>query len=205
MKKIFAFILIAFAIACNNDSTQQADVYDSVETVLHVKSADSLLVSEGRVSAWLNKNLAVENIKWTNLQLENFWNEDSLELQPFTPEPDFYKDYSTVLHYSADSSYILDVGSYGMIPIKDKKGNTTLEAGEPDTEISVIFTKEGKKARLLFAGPSSYIIDGQWLDTSQAMIVGTFDNENNQGKDTLVWIIDVKDQFFRLYNFKAVR
>lgn len=205
MKKFFAYLLIAFAIACNNNKPQDVAVYDSVETALHVKSADSVLVFDGRVSGWLNNNLAVENIKWTNLQLENFWNEDSLDLQPFSPSPDFYKDYSAVLHWSADSSYILDVGSYGMIPVKDKKGKITLEAGDPDTEISVIFTKTGKKARLLFAGPSSFIINGQWVDTSQAMIVGTFNKENNQGKDTLVWMIDIKDQFFRLYNFKAAR
>jgi hypothetical protein len=57
----------------------------------------------------------------------------------------------------------------------------------------------------MFAGPASNIISGRWMDSTQAMILGTFNQETGDKKDTLIWLIDVKDRFFRLYNFKSSR
>lgn len=200
-------ILLLLVAACNNEEKKPAEpeVLDSAQHAQLIASNDSALVTEVGVNGWLSQNLAVNNVNWNNLQLENFWHDDSLEKQPFTPTPQFYKDYHSVLHWSPDSTYLLDIGSYGSVVVKDPQGNTTLEGGDPDTEISVIFPEANQKARLLFAGPSSYIISAQWLDSTQALILGTFDQANNQDRDTLLWIIDVKDNFYRLYNFKGAR
>lgn len=204
-KCIVIWVVIFLLMACkNNPNDVELAESDSAQAAHDMAENDSLLLYKNEGTQWLAVNLKLKNTSWSNLQLENSWNEDTLDLQPFTPTKEFYNDYSSLLHWSPDSSYIIDMGSYGTIVVKDKNGKPTLEGGEPDTEISLIFPRQNQKARIMFGGPSSYFIDAQWIDNTQAMIVGTFDKED-QKQDTLLWMIDVKDKLFRLYNFKQKR
>ncbi len=101
-----------------------------------------------------------------------------------------------------DSTYVLDIGSYGSVKVKDKTGKTRIESGEPDTEVSLIYPKAKNKARLLFFGPGAVIVDGRWLDSSQVAVVGMYDENENHHSDTLLWIINAKDNFFRKYKWE---
>jgi hypothetical protein len=55
-----------------------------------------------------------------------------LPTEAFIADKLFLTRYETVLKWSADS--LLDVGSYGKVPVEDEKGDHHLEAGEPDTQ-----------------------------------------------------------------------
>jgi len=203
---IFWLLCFGWVSSCNTEPPDtDSEVQDSVAVALGVTIKDSAVFMKNSNALWLTKTVGAPNLQWSKLQLENYWSEDTLDWQPFAPGETFYKDYQSVLYWSPDSSYLLDVGSYGLMVVKDENGNTTLEAGDPDTEIAVIVPSKNEKARLMFAGPASYIMGGKWLDSTQASIVGTFDKENSVEKDTLVWMIDIKKNFFRLYNFKAAR
>ncbi len=207
MKKIVLYYLLATAlIACNsNKNEQQNTIVNSTEAAADISHEDSSLLFKNNGAEWFQGAFQLPGLTWKNIELENFWINDSLEVESFSPSIDFYRDYAPVLRWSPDSSYVLDIGSYGLIAIKDDKGKTTLEGGEPDTEISVLYPNKNEKARLLFAGPSSHIIDAKWIDKTQAIIIGTFELEDNLKEDTLMWMVDVKEQFFRLYNFKQQR
>jgi hypothetical protein len=54
----------------------------------------------------------------------------------------------------------------------------------------------------MFVGPSSQILDAKWINKHEAVIIGTFDKTGAGNLDTLLWMIDVKDKYFRLYNVK---
>ncbi len=191
--------------ACgNNNKDAKPSAGDTLNPANVIRQEDSILTSTA-ASIWLREQLHVPVWKWRNLELENFWHDEALAEQPFTLTPEFLKDYKSVLRWAPDSSVLLDIGSYGSVVVTKEDGTTRLEGGEPDTEISVIFPRGNKKARLLFAGPSSFIINATWLSNTEVIIAGTFDVEGNQQRDTLLWLVDVKQNRFRLYNYKQHR
>lgn len=104
----------------------------------------------------------------------------------FQPDHQYYKDYATVLRFSPDSSYILDFGSYGSIPVKGKSGRTSLEGGEPDTKIMVGIPKEHKEWQVMFAGPGTAILDATWKNDHQFMVLYANQQEGNHVDTTLI-------------------
>jgi hypothetical protein len=120
----------------------------------------------------------------------------------FKAEPGFYKDYASLLKWSPDSSYVLDIGTYGKVLVKDKMGNARIEDGEVDTKASLLFPKTDASAELIFLGSSGSFIDGLWIDSTRFSILGVFDEKGNQKPDTLLWVIDAKENFFRKYKLE---
>ena len=151
---------------------------------------------------WISSSIKKETIDWNRFHLEEFWSDDSLHEKHFEPGKEFYKDYSTVLRWSPDSSFILDLGSYGSVKVRDNSGNTRIENGEPDTEVSMIYPKQKSKARLFYFGPGTTVVDGRWLDSSQVAVLGLYDERGDHHPDTLMWIINAKDKFFRKYKWE---
>ena len=205
MKRWWIIIGGVFLFACgNNKKDVEPTTLDTLNQAAIIKKQDSVLTNEV-AKEWLKGELRVPMVRWSNLELENFWDDETLAEQPFTLTKEFLKNYSSVLRWAPDSSAILDIGSYGSVVVEKENGTTVLEGGEPDTEISVIFPQTNKKARLLFAGPASYIINATWLSNAEAIIAGTFNAEGNQQRDTLLWLVDVQQKRFRLYNYKQQR
>jgi hypothetical protein len=195
MSKYSISVLIICLACCNNK--RESDIGTST---IAMSSEDSSSIFSNVFSQWIDSTL---NVKSANqkLAVEERWVDDSLKAEPFAPGSHFYTTYAAFLRWSPDSSNILDIGSYGMVPVKDKSGNIQLEGGEPDTEVALISHPRQERTRLLFVGPSATIIDGRWLSNTEAVIVGTF---SNPGKtDTLMWMIDFQEKLFRLYNFNS--
>ena len=120
----------------------------------------------------------------------------------FQPDSTFYHDYSTALRWSPDSSYILDIGSYGTITVKGKEGRTTLEGGEPDTKILVASPQQHKQWLVMFAGPGTEILDTKWHTRDQFLLLYSFDKENGHPDTTLI-VGDMRTkslQWFQLNN-----
>jgi len=200
-------IIFAFSIAsCSgNEKEQQKEntvADDSVQTVRSITMEDSMMIFDNKAANWISETIQKNSIDWNRFHLEEFWSDDSLMKKSFEPEKEFYKDYAQVLRWSPDSSYVLDLGSYGSVKVKDKSGNTRIESGEPDTEVSMLYPKEKHKTRLLFFGPSTTIVDGRWLDSSQVAVLGLYDENGDHQSDTLMWIINAKENFFRRYKWQ---
>jgi hypothetical protein len=204
--KYGVFCLTSFlAISCNNsDNNAEPPVeevtLDSAQTAKSIREEDSAKIFNNNAE-WLTKNLKNNSINWNKFKLTEFWGVDSLEKRAFVPAADFYKNYASVLRWSPDSSFVLDIGSYGSVLVKDKAGKMSVAGGEPDTEVSMINTNEKTKSRLLFLGASSEIFDSKWIDSSQVAIMGTVDEKGNNMVDTLMWLVDVKQNFFRKYRY----
>jgi hypothetical protein len=200
-------IIFALSIAsCSgNEKEEQKENTvsdDSVQTIKSIASEDSMMIFNNSAENWISKSIQKNNLDWNRFSLDEFWSDDSLQKKTFEPDKEFYKDYAQVLRWSPDSNYILDFGSYGSVQVKDKAGNTHIENGEPDTEVSILYPKEKHKTRLLFFGPSTTIVDGRWLDSSQVAVLGLYDKNGDHQSDTLLWIINAKENFFRKYKLK---
>lgn len=204
---LFVVVTVTAVMAsCNNeDEKEKKEVTvteDSLQTVASIASEDSEIIFSNQASGWIGGAMRKNVSDWSRFHLEEFWSDDSLEAKAFQPEKDFYKDYASVLRWSPDSSYVLDFGSYGHVRVTDHaSGKTRLEGGEPDTEVALIDPKSNIKTRLLFFGPAATVFDSRWLDSSQVAVIGTYDENNDNHPDTIMWIIDAKDKFFRKYKW----
>ena len=146
---IFSTVLLA-GCTCNPHKQAHAPS-DSLQHVQDSLQADSLAM-EGRghqafvfdslTTRWLSSAMGgrkVDTEAFASSQAPDL-NPDSLaaetdtdtaigplgEETPFQPEPGYYTDYAKVLRWAPDSSFLLDFGSYGSIPIKGKDGKVRL-------------------------------------------------------------------------------
>jgi len=200
---LLPMLLFVLTVACNNNKKEETkEAEDSLATTTDIAVEDSVLIFENNADKWLDLSLKNDNASWKNFKLEGFWYEDSLKKEIFKPSPTFYKDYASLLRWSPDSSYVLDIGTYGKILVKDKNGNTKIEDGEIDSKAAVIFPKQDSSTKLVFLGAAGNFLDGRWIDSTQCTILGVFDEKGDQKPDTILWVIDVKENFFRKYILK---
>lgn len=129
--------------------------------------------------------------------------QNASDTEPFEGDSDFYKDYASILRWSADSNYVLDLNSYGLVPEKDERGNTHLTGGDPEVGVGLIDRRSGKRIRLFYMGPHGGIYDGLWIDSINVAFIGKV--EDFAGKDikyyTLAWIYNLKDSIKKVYKF----
>jgi|GEM_PF-1207373 len=116
----------------------------------------------------------------------------------FHPDRKYYEDYAKVIRFSPDSNYILDFGSYGNIPVKNKAGLTSLEGGEPDTKIMVGIPAEHKEWQVMFAGPGTVILDAKWKNNHQFMLLYT-QQANKDRTDTTLMMGDMQTRSLHWY------
>ena len=196
---------LCMIFSCNNgDKTaeEKTIVSDSVQTINSIAAEDSTMIFENNIDNWLTESLHNPTLNWQKFQLQEFWYEDSLKQLPLHESAQFYKEYAPVLKWSPDSSYVLDMGSVGTTIITDKKGNTKVADGDIDTQVSLLLPKQKKKEQLLFFGSNTSLIDARWIDSTQIAVFGAFTEKPNQPADTLLWIIDAKNNYFRKYKWQ---
>jgi len=202
---VFCIVALMCIASCNNKKDKEANeelpAMDSTQTAASIETEDSTMIFNNPGD--LN-NQTVNNVRsnWNRLKLKEFWYEDSLQQKPYEANAEFYNDYDSLLKWSKDSSYILDIGTYSMMSIKDKNGKKHLESGEADSEIALLDPKNKMRTRLLFFGPGTTIEGAQWIDSNQVAILGTFDENADNKADTTLWIINAKDKFFKKYELK---
>lgn len=209
MRKIPAILAITMVVSscnCNNHKSDkkedEAIELDSAQTAQSIISEDSVTVFDNTTRQWLGQSLQQNTLNWNRFHLVSFWAEDSLQKTDAVQPADFYSKYASVLKWSPDSNYVLDIGSYGAVLLKDTAGKSFVAAGEPDSEVAILFPKEQKKTRILFAGPSLRMINASWADSSQVAMLGSLDTSHTGHPDTLLWLIDVKERFFRKYKWQ---
>jgi hypothetical protein len=203
--------LLAALSSCNNNKGNKATndslladhsvLSDSMQIIHDIDSADYTALFKYKANIWLSKVLNNSQTKWDNFHLSEFWKVDSLKEISDTLEKGFLTEYAMFLTWSPDSMYLLDRGSYGVTMAKDKNGKLYVESGDVDGEVRLYNTKKHSSARLLFYGPSTNILDARWTDSSQVALLGTFDTSGNHHPDTTLWLIDIKDNFFRKYTY----
>lgn len=200
---VAALLLTVAGCKCNNDKAEEKAIeLDSTQTAQSIIQEDSVMVFDNMNDPWITENFKTRGFSWSGFKLVSFWAEDSAAKKPANFTPDFFKRYASVLKWSPDSTYVLDIGSYGGVVVQDTTGKSIIAKGEPDTEVSLLYPKENKKTRVLFAGPSLHVINATWADNSQVAMLTTLDTARNGSKqDTILWMIDVKENFYRKYKW----
>lgn len=203
LRLLLCCLVIAF-VSCNNGKEQEEEQgrIDSISATESITKEDSTLFFNNDADAWLDLSLNNTHNAWNRFALDEFWYEDSIVTKPFKPDAGFYKNYAPLLKWSPDSNYILDIGSYGKILVKDKRGNVHIENGEIDSKASLINHQTNTIQELLFLGASGTILDGKWISNNQFSLLSTFDENNDNNPDTILWIVDVKENFYRKYKLK---
>lgn len=194
---------VVFA-ACNNgkEPQEQQGRVDSISANESITKEDSSLLFINNADAWLDLSLNNSSKAWNKFALDDFWYEDSIVTKPFKPDTGFYKNYAPLLKWSPDSNYVLDIGSYGKVLVKDKSGNVHIENGEIDSKASLINRQTNTTQELIFLGAAGAILDGKWINANQFSLLSAFDENNDNKPDTILWIVDVKENFYRKYKFK---
>jgi hypothetical protein len=202
-RALFILIAVCFFVSCKqrNNNADDKSAIDSSRVTINLRTEDSTVIHTKAVTDWINDNY--KSLGSKQFTLEDFSSNDSVLTEAFAPNSDFFKNYRSVLRWSPDSAFILDIGSYGSVLVKDVNGNYKVEAGEPDTEVALLDLKNKARKRLLMAGPSSTIVDGKWINNNVLLVTGTFDKTGSGDRDTLMWLINVKENFFSLYNIKT--
>ncbi|OOG72786.1 hypothetical protein [Algoriphagus sp. A40] len=71
----------------------------------------------------------------------------------------------------------------------------------PDSEV-IWYRADGMKERLLFMGPSGMFEDGMWLNSTEFLVLGFFQEE--EGFRPMAWIIDVRTHRFAQFKLNQV-
>ncbi len=197
------FILVLTACKNNKDDGKETDITDTatMEPSIFIRSEDSAVVFTNKADDWISKSLHNSAWNWSRFQLAEFWYEDSLQKDPYEESKKFYSDFAPLLKWSPDSSYILDLGTIGTMIIKDKFGKPYIADGDIDTEISMRYPKTEMKSRILYFGSTYSLIDAKWLDKEQVAILASVLSNGPQA-DTLLWVINAKENYFRKYKWK---
>lgn len=209
---VLAVIAIA-AYACGSNEDKKAtpptattetvvDPEDStteelLDTVLSRENIDTF--STTAFSSYAKKRSS--SFDWSRFKMEHNWVDDSLVVSAYKPDKEFYANYGRFLKYSPDSSMFVDLDSYNVEIRKDKKGRYIGTEMGPDTEVSLVNLKDGKRTRLLFLGPGNSIEDALWLDKENIAIMGIEDYDS-LGKAAAVWKINIPTSTFTLYELK---
>lgn len=101
--------------------------------------------------------------------------------------------------YNSDSSLAIDLYSNNYI-LSKTEGRETLQRGGPDTQVDLIDLKHKTERRLLFTGPSVYILDAKWASDSAIMIAGAEEINGGRVKPVL-WKINLPDSTMQLYSY----
>jgi hypothetical protein len=194
------FIVLASCTGNDKKSSEKTTTTDStvaesptIDTAFTTETIDTFNTSGFSTYA---KQHAKE-FDWSRFRMTNTWSDDSLITSPFHPDKTYYAAYGRFLKYSPDSSRFIDLDSYNIDIKKDKTGHWTGHEIGPDTEVSLINKKTGKKTRLIFFGPGNSIEDGLWLDNDNLVLMGI--KEHDSTKTAAVWRFNVPTNTFYLY------
>ena len=193
--------------SCNNDKDAIKETGKpetdtaTMQPAQSIALEDSAMLFTNKADNWISKSLHKSIWNWSRFQLAEFWYEDSLKQNPYETGARFYVDYAPLLKWSPDSSYLLDVGTIGATLIKDKTGKTSIADGDIDTEISMCYPKTKMRSRMLYFGSGSSLINATWLNNDQVAILGAV-HETGPQPDTILWIINAKENYFRKYKWK---
>jgi hypothetical protein len=204
MRNILYIFIVSILISCSNNNEQKIKGIQSKQE-LNKKT-------EIKVTPALIDEYAVELKDWLDyyekysISLDRFifMNEASIpnisaNVDTFNFENDIYEPY---YKYSSGNDKILDLVSYNLIIEKNEKGELISNGGGVDSEVSIMDLKNKQWRRILFVGPLYVIEDGFWLTNNQFLIVGQY-NETDQNKyKPVIWFVDLDKDIIQTFEYE---
>src|SRR5688572_25145223 len=122
--KPFIVILLFFmvmAVSCKDRTDkQQADANEvATEDSIDTERVDTVLSGEtlqffDRSEFSKYARSRIPQFDWSKFRLVNVWKENSMLIQPFRADKNYYKVYGEFLKYSPDSTKFIDLDSYNL-------------------------------------------------------------------------------------------
>ena len=137
---------------------------------------------------------------FSKFRMVNTWKEDTVMSQPFVVAPSYLKGQATLLKYSPDSAYLLDLDNYA-VEVNAPKRKEPLKMRGPDTEVSLININDKTKTRLLFMGPAGSVEDGGWMDNDNILLLGMEERSNDGNRVPVIWKYHLPTKTFYLYEY----
>jgi hypothetical protein len=186
--------------ANENTTTEDSVVTNIIDTSFAAETIDTFNTTG--FSTYAKQH--AQAFDWTKFRMTSTWTDSSMITASFHPDKRYFEAYGRFLKYSPDSNYFLDLDSYNVDIRKTKNGKLVGTEVGPDTEVSLVNPKTGKKTRLLFLGPGNSIEDGLWLNNENLVLMGVQDANNdstakNGSKTAAVWRFNVPTKTFYLY------
>jgi hypothetical protein len=196
---------MVLAVSCKDNKDKKQNATEVVtEDSLDAERVDTVLSGEtlqffdrSEFSNYARSH--IPQFDWSKFRLVNVWKEDTMLIQPFRPDKNYYKVYGDFLKYSPDSTKFIDLDSYNLAISTNKSGKRIAEDMGPDTEVSLVNLEDSTKTRLVFLGPGASIEDGSWLDNENIVLVGVQDNSAVTSKVIVVWKYHLPTNTFFLY------
>ena len=194
--KIFGFSLLILSSACGSGSDRSAEVDstnlltpDSTTTTFEPidSSTEFLDTFSSNLKPWLEQTLKKPDAHLKDFKYADNWVEDSLVISKQNLDKDFLKSYEAVLVYSPDQQKVIDMGTYGTVINKNKENKTTIQGGEPDTEIAVIDLPTKQRRRIFFSGPGTSVEKGFWMNDSTVVLAGKA--QEQKAEIPMLWLI----------------
>ncbi len=213
MKYYLVILAFSILIACNSgtDKQQEAEAADSTEvssdTVVSYSGVDTstefIQTISNDIKPWLIQTTKARDSSLSKFAYADNWVDDSLIISTQKLEGDFLKTYKTVLVYSPDQKKVLDLGSYGTMVSRNKKGETKIASGEPDSEVAVIDLETNKRRRIFYSGPGTTIDHGFWLNDSTLVLAGKSGEQQADIPILLQVSLREKSNFVRRFEYAS--
>lgn len=199
MKKISTWIIagIFFLGSCTNNAENNTVNENPVVPVSEaVEEGKNLDLQQSFPS--LVQHLQKQDSSFSTTKFTEGESSPITDVQPQTMEESL-KAFAPYFIYNKDSSLAIDLYSYNYI-LRKKEGQKTLEAAGPDTEVAIIDFKKNTRQRVLFAGPSTIILDAAWTSADELMITGAETIEDEKIKP-LLWKINLAQKNKQLFSY----
>jgi hypothetical protein len=174
---------------------------DSMRIAHEIDSTDYLLVFENKTNTWLDTTLGRQHSTWADFHLIEYSSDNGHQVHPTAPDNQFLTDYAPLLIWSPDSTYFLDIGSDSHELVKGANGKMHLEFVDLENTIDLINYKLRTSEKIFFFGFSTSAWDAHWMDTSHVALLGRYNPNSDGHPDTILWVINIKNNFISKYKF----
>lgn len=118
---------------------------------------------------------------------------------------DFSNDiYEPFYKFSPNGLIALDLTSYNYPFKKDENNELVYLGGEPDSEVSIMDLKNKIRERLLFVGTVCVIEDAYWINNSQLLIVGQYNETGENKYQAVIWFVDLDKNIIQYFENKNI-
>lgn len=182
------------AVVADPEDTVTTEAFDTALSNENINSFSTLAFSN------YAKQRAT-SFDWSRFRMEHSYSDSGLLVTDFKPDEKYYDAYGPLLKYSPDSSMFIDMDSYHVSMRKNANGKWQGTAMEPETEVSLINVKTGKKTRILYGGPGLSVEEALWLDKENLAVMG-IEEQDSVGRVAAIWKFNIPTNTYFIYELR---
>ncbi len=192
-------VLIFMGVACGSGDSSSEELAES-DSAEEEEMAELRALIESGLSQQTNWH-SHWNTQLGEFEAESFelMFEDSIDTMEM-PEKNPIHEGDPLFPYQIphpDGKGTIDIYSYKI----EAQANIDRPFLNPDSEV-VWYREDGMKQRLLFMGPSGMFEEGMWLNESQFIVFGFF--QEAEGYRPMIWMLDLEQATLRQFQLNKL-